>query len=109
MTEQQFFAHLAQPVQMPPDVSKRIRHRVLTEARRMRKLHQLHRRSQLRRRVAGVVVAIVLFVLAANGVSADHAPAVYLPLIETPPIVSASPPQYGYPPRAWLPLVEVTR
>jgi hypothetical protein len=107
LTEQQLFSlfsRLAQPVQMPPDVSKRIRHRVLTEARKLRKLHQLHRRSQLRRRVAGVVVALVLVMMAAGSVSAGHTHAIYLPLIQTPPVVSAAPPQYDYPPRAYLPV-----
>jgi hypothetical protein len=85
MTEQQFFARLAQPVQMPPDVSARIRHRVMTEARKLRKLHQLHRRSQLRRRVTGVVVALVLVMLAAGSAEAqvwcDPCNRVMLPII----------------------------
>jgi hypothetical protein len=103
MTEQQFFARLAQPVTIPPDVSTRIRHRVMTEARKLRKLHQLHRRSQLRRRVAGVVVALVLFVLAAGSAEAS----VYLALIKTPPVISASPPECFECYRAYLPAVEV--
>ena len=70
-----------------------------------RKLHQLHRRSQLRRRVAGVVVAIALFVLAAGSAEAS----VYLALIKTPPVISASPPECFECYRAYLPTVEVMR
>jgi hypothetical protein len=71
LTEQQLFDLFRPAVQMPPDVRKRIRHRVMAEARKLRKLHQLHRRSQLRRRVAGVVVAIVLVMLAVGSAEAQ--------------------------------------
>ena len=87
-TEQQLselFARMTPTVQMPPATSKRIKRRVLAEAR---KLRQMRRRLHLRRRVAGVVVALVLFVLAAGSADAqvwcDPCNFVYMPLVVSP-------------------------